>query len=74
MARAPDPVTAASLSAFAQSIGYLLASTGPVALGFLHTVTGAWTVPAAVLLAVVAVSVVTGWLAGRARTVPRLRG
>ena len=28
MARAPDPVTSASLSAFAQSIGYLLASPG----------------------------------------------
>ena len=28
MARSPDPVTAASLSAFAQSIGYLLASLG----------------------------------------------
>jgi CP family cyanate transporter-like MFS transporter len=70
VARAPDPATAASLSAFAQSIGYLLASTGPLLLGFLHTATGAWTIPIWVLVGVVAVQLVTGWLAGRDRTVP----
>jgi CP family cyanate transporter-like MFS transporter len=70
MARAPDPATAASLSAFAQSIGYLLASTGPLLLGFLHTATGAWTIPIWVLLGVVVLQLLTGWLAGRARTVP----
>jgi len=31
MARAPDPVTAASLSGFAQSAGYLIATIGPLA-------------------------------------------
>lgn len=36
---------AADLSGFAQSIGYLLAATGPVTFGFLHDVTGSWTVP-----------------------------
>jgi CP family cyanate transporter-like MFS transporter len=70
MARAPDPATAASLSGFAQSIGYLLASTGPLLLGFLHTTTGGWTVPVWVLLGVVVLQLITGWLAGRARTVP----
>jgi CP family cyanate transporter-like MFS transporter len=70
VARAPDPATAASLSAFAQSIGYLLASAGPLLLGFLHTATGAWTIPVWVLVGVVAVQLVTGWLAGRDRTVP----
>ena len=35
---------AASLSAFAQSVGYLVATTGPLAVGFLHTATGGWTV------------------------------
>jgi CP family cyanate transporter-like MFS transporter len=70
MARAPDPATAASLSGFAQSIGYLLASTGPLLLGFLHTTTGGWTVPVWVLLGVVLLQLITGWLAGRARTVP----
>lgn len=70
MARAPDPATAASLSGFAQSIGYLLASTGPLLLGFLHTTTGGWTVPVWTLLGVVVLQLITGWLAGRARTVP----
>jgi CP family cyanate transporter-like MFS transporter len=70
MARAPDPVTAASLSAFAQGLGYLLASTGPLIIGFLHTATGAWTVPVIVLLGVVVLQLITGWLAGRAMTVP----
>jgi MFS transporter, CP family, cyanate transporter len=70
MARAPDPATAASLSAFAQSVGYLLAASGPLLLGFLHTATGGWTIPVWVLLGVVALQLVTGWLAGRARTVP----
>jgi CP family cyanate transporter-like MFS transporter len=74
MARAPDPVTAASLSAFAQGIGYLIASTGPLTIGFLHDATRGWTVPGLVLLAVGVLQLVTGWLAGRARTVPAATG
>ncbi len=70
MARAPDPVTAAALSAFAQSGGYLLASTGPLLIGLLHAATGGWTVPVGALLGVVVLQLITGWLAGRARTVP----
>jgi CP family cyanate transporter-like MFS transporter len=70
VARSPDPVTAASLSGFAQSLGYLVASTGPLLLGFLHTATGGWDIPVWVLLGVVALQLVFGWLAGRDRTVP----
>jgi MFS transporter, CP family, cyanate transporter len=70
MARAPDPATAASLSAFAQAFGYLIASGGPLAIGFIHDATGSWTVPGLVLLAVCVATVILGWLAGRARTVP----
>jgi MFS transporter, CP family, cyanate transporter len=70
MARAPDPVTAASLSAFAQGVGYLIASAGPLAVGFLHDATGGWTVPGLVLLGVAVLQLITGWLAGRALTVP----
>jgi MFS transporter, CP family, cyanate transporter len=70
MARAPDPATAASLSAFAQGVGYLIASAGPLAVGFLHDATGGWTVPGLVLLVVVVLQLITGWLAGRALTVP----
>jgi MFS transporter, CP family, cyanate transporter len=70
MARSPDPATAASLSAFAQGVGYLLASTGPLTIGFLHDATGSWTVPGVVLLGVVTAQLITGWFAGRALTVP----
>jgi MFS transporter, CP family, cyanate transporter len=70
MARAPDPVTAASLSAFAQGGGYLIASTGPLAIGFLHDATGGWAAPGLVLLVVASLQLITGWLAGRALTVP----
>jgi MFS transporter, CP family, cyanate transporter len=69
MARAPDPASAASLSAFAQGTGYLLASAGPLLIGLVHTVTGGWTVPVLILLAVGVLQLITGWLAGRARTV-----
>jgi MFS transporter, CP family, cyanate transporter len=69
-ARAPDPVTAASLSGFAQSAGYLVAATGPLTVGFLHHATGAWTVPVLALLGVAALQLWAGLLAGRARTLP----
>jgi MFS transporter, CP family, cyanate transporter len=70
MARAPDPVTAASLSAFSQSIGYLIASLGPLVIGFLHHVTGSWVASGLLLLGVIAAQLATGWLAGRPKTVP----
>jgi CP family cyanate transporter-like MFS transporter len=71
MARAPDPASAASLSAFAQGVGYLLASIGPLTIGFLHDVAGNWTLPGVVLLGVAAAQLICGWLAGRALTVQR---
>ena len=70
MARAPDPVTAASLSSLAQSAGYLLSAAGPLAVGFLRTATGSWTVPVVVLLVLCAVEVAVGLLAGRDRMIP----
>ncbi|MBO0814143.1 MAG: MFS transporter [Actinobacteria bacterium] len=69
-ARAPDPVTSASLSAFTQGAGYLVAAAGPLAFGFLHAVTGNWTVPVLALLCVVVLQGIVGWQAGRARTLP----
>ena len=70
MARAPDAVTAASLSGFAQGAGYLIASSGPLTIGFLHDESGGWTLPGAVLLGVAVLQLITGWLSGRARMVP----
>lgn len=65
MARAPDPGAAASLSAFAQSAGYLVASVGPLELGLLHSVTGSWNVPLAVLLVLCGCGLVVGIFAAR---------
>jgi MFS transporter, CP family, cyanate transporter len=70
MARAPDPGTAASLSSLAQAVGYLVAAAGPLAVGFLHTATGGWTVPIMVLLAICVAEVIAGLLAGRAKILP----
>ena len=70
MARAPDPATAASLSAMAQGVGYLLASAGPLEVGLLHSATGSWDVPVIVLLALTSVLLVVGLLAARPRTLP----
>jgi CP family cyanate transporter-like MFS transporter len=72
MARAPDPAAAASLSAFAQGTGYLVATTGPLIVGFLHTATGGWTAPIVALLAVTGGQLVAGLQAARARTLPLL--
>ncbi len=72
MARAPDPVTAASLSSFAQSVGYLLATTGPLLAGFLHSATAGWTVPVVVLLVITGLQGTAGWPAARDLTVPAL--
>jgi len=69
-ARAPDPVTSASLSAFTQGAGYLVATAGPLAVGFLHAVTGAWTVPVLALLVVIAFQGIVGCQAGRAMVLP----
>jgi CP family cyanate transporter-like MFS transporter len=73
MARAPDPAAAASLSAMAQAIGYLLASAGPLEVGLLHSATGSWNLPVAVLLALTVVLLPAGLLAARPRTLPAAR-
>ncbi|HEX3389812.1 MAG TPA: MFS transporter [Streptosporangiaceae bacterium] len=70
MARAPDPRVAASLSGFAQSVGYLVATTGPLAVGFLHSALGGWTVPVVVLLVITGLQLTAGWQAARDVTLP----
>jgi CP family cyanate transporter-like MFS transporter len=70
MARAPHAVAAASLSALAQAVGYLLASAGPLEVGLLHSATGSWQLPLAVLFALNAILLVAGLLAARPRVLP----
>jgi MFS transporter, CP family, cyanate transporter len=70
LARAPDAGVAASLSAFSQSVGYLVAAAGPLAVGLLHTATGSWNLPVAVLLVLGAAELATGLLAARPLLLP----
>ena len=70
LARAPDAGVAASLSAFAQSVGYLVASAGPLVVGLLHSATGSWNLPVALLLVLCAAELATGLLAGRPLQLP----
>jgi CP family cyanate transporter-like MFS transporter len=63
--RTSDARAAAELSGMAQSIGYLLAATGPFLFGWLHDLTGNWTVPMLALGAVVLVLLGVGLGAGR---------
>ena len=65
VARAPDPGVSASLSAFAQSAGYLVASAGPLEFGLLHSATGSWNIPAALLLVLCGCGLVVGLFAAR---------
>lgn len=65
--RAPDGRHAAQLSSMAQCCGYLLAAVGPLALGAVHQVTGAWIVPLVILLALLGPQTVAGLGAARSR-------
>ncbi|QFR97535.1 MFS transporter [Streptomyces tsukubensis] len=73
--RAPDTRHAAQLSSMAQTFGYLLAATGPLALGAVHELTGAWTVPLIVLMVVLVPQGLAGLGAARDRhAAPAQRG
>ena len=63
--RAADAETSAELSGMAQSVGYLVAATGPAVVGALHDATSGWTVPLLALVAVVVAKTVAGVMAGR---------
>jgi len=63
--RARDPDSASDLSGMAQSVGYLVAATGPPVFGLLHDAFGGWGVPLTGLLALVAVKLWIGVAVGR---------
>ncbi|MFF3632216.1 CynX/NimT family MFS transporter [Streptomyces sp. NPDC002164] len=63
--RAADASQAAALASMAQSVGYLVAATGPLLLGVLHDLTGGWTLPLLLLVALTLIQAVVGFGAGR---------
>lgn len=60
------------MTALIQSVGYAIASTGPIVIGGLHDAAGNWTAPLAFVLAALVLMAVTGFLAIRSRTTPPL--
>ncbi|RFS84563.1 MFS transporter [Actinomadura spongiicola] len=57
----------ATLSAMAQSVGYLLAALGPFTVGVLRDVTGSWSTPILLLVAICVVQSALSYCAGRPR-------
>ena len=67
--RGRSPATVVRLSAFAQSVGYLLAIPGPILIGVLHDHTGGWRVPLAVMVLLLIPQIAAGMAAGRDRQI-----
>lgn len=67
--RTIDAADAASLSGLSQGVGYLLAATGPTMVGYLHDLTGGWSVPLFLCSAMSVVMAVVGLVAGRKRQI-----
>lgn len=59
--RARTAATAASLSAFSQGVGYVIAGLGPLLFGALYGVTGGWALPLTVLFVALAANLLTAW-------------
>ncbi|MFG2288654.1 CynX/NimT family MFS transporter [Streptomyces sp. NPDC048595] len=67
--RAPNARHTAQLSSMAQCFGYVLAATGPAVLGAVHDASAGWTVPLALLLALLLPQIAVGLGAARPRHV-----
>lgn len=63
--RAADATAAGTLSAMAQSVGYLLAAVGPVVFGLLHTVSSGWHAPIILMCVAAICQVIVAVAAGR---------
>ncbi|MEU6487080.1 MFS transporter [Streptomyces sp. NPDC046887] len=57
------------LSAFAQSVGYLISIPGPILVGTLYEHSGGWDLPLTLMAALMVPQMVVGVLAGRDRTI-----
>lgn len=58
--RTRTPAVTQQLSSMAQGFGYLIAAGGPLLTGLLHSLTGHWTLPLAVLIALLAPQAIAG--------------
>jgi CP family cyanate transporter-like MFS transporter len=67
--RARGQAGVAKLSAFAQSVGYLISIPGPMLVGVFYQDTGGWTAPLAFMAVLLVPQAVAGRLAGRPRYV-----
>jgi CP family cyanate transporter-like MFS transporter len=67
--RAPNTQHAAQLSGMAQTVGYIVAATGPFIVGFLHDRTGGWNTSIVFLMGVLGVMLFFGIHAARDRQV-----
>ncbi|MFE5330404.1 CynX/NimT family MFS transporter [Embleya sp. NPDC056575] len=67
--RAGNAGEVAALAGMAQSIGYLVAASGPLLLGILHDATNSWTLPLVVLIVLCVAMAGAGYGAGRDRQV-----
>lgn len=63
--RTSNTETATELSGMAQSVGYLLAATGPTLFGALHDLTNAWFIPLLLLFGIGLLKIITGLIAGK---------
>ena len=65
-----SPSSTAAVSAFGQSVGYLIAAVGPFGFGLLHDARGGWSLPLTGVLVVLTVQVLAGAVAGRPVIIP----
>ncbi|MCO6050962.1 MFS transporter [Mesorhizobium sp. RP14(2022)] len=63
--RSRDSHVASHLSGMAQCVGYLLAASGPLLVGFIHSWTGSFAGSAVLFAVLGSIAAVNGWLAGR---------
>lgn len=63
--RSQDAQTTTELSGMAQSVGYLVAATGPILFGSIFDLTGNWTYPFFLLFVIASLKLATGLGAGK---------
>jgi CP family cyanate transporter-like MFS transporter len=69
LVRSRDVAQTGRLSAASQSLGYLVAASGPLAVGLLHEATGTWRAGLVLLLGVLVAQLAVGLVAARPRLV-----